>query len=280
MDVLAKYGLLGRIIRSYGRVIVAYSGGVDSTFLLKAAVEALGRDNVLGCIAGGPSLGKAQYDQAIRLAKQMGADVELVHTGEFEDSAFVANRADRCFHCKSHLLKVLNAVARERGYDAVLVGSNVDDKGDYRPGHRAVARYSAATPLIEAGFCKEDIRLMSRRLGLETADLPASPCLASRLSYGMSVTAERLWQVEKAEECLRELGFVEFRVRHHGSLARIEVKSGDMSRLSGAEIRTKVVSKLKGLGFKYVALDMEGFRSGAMNEVLSDDEKASNMTAE
>ncbi len=272
-----KYRHLLKIIKGYGSVVVSYSGGVDSTFLLRAAVEALGSDSVLGCIAAGPTLPKSQYESAIRIARKMAVNVRRVETEEFEDEAFTANDAARCFYCKSHLLKALNEIAREQGYNAVLVGSNVDDKSDYRPGHRAIAKYRAQTPLIEAGFTKDDIRAMSRQLGLETADIPASPCLASRVGYGLRLTDERLAQVEKAEDILREHGFTEFRVRHHGELARIELKQEEIAKAVHTEFRRLIVERLKELGFKYVSLDLEGFRSGAMNETLSEQEKKRNL---
>jgi len=227
-----KYNSLKEILKSLGRIVIAYSGGVDSTLLLKVAVDSLWAENVLACIATGPALAQSQYEQAIELAKKIGAAVEEVQADELGDSRYADNKADRCFHCKMHLYKLLTDLAKERGFDTVICGGNLDDRKDYRPGNRAAQVFGVRAPLAEATLTKQDIRRLSRQLDLPTADMPASPCLASRVSYGLEITAERLKQVEQAEEFLRKLGFVEFRVRHHDAIARVEVKAEDLPKLT------------------------------------------------
>jgi uncharacterized protein len=272
-----KYNSLKEILRSFDRVIVAYSGGVDSTMLLKASVDVLGAENVLAFISVGSSLPESQRLAAVTRAEKMGVKIREITTGEMGDAGFVSNKADRCFHCKSYLYRVLKEKAREEGIEYVLCGSNLDDEDDYRPGNRAQKLFGVRAPLAEAKLTKNDIREISGRLGLSTAQMPASPCLASRIPYGQKITEENLKQVEEAEDFLKELGFVEFRVRHHGNLARIEVKRDEIQKISSEPVRGKVINKLKSLGFNYVTIDMEGFRSGSLNEALSEEEKAENI---
>ncbi len=273
MSIEAGYNSLQEILRSLGRVVVAYSGGVDSTFLLKAAVETLGADNVLACIGISGSLARSQYDQAIEMAGFIGATVMEIAVDELDDTNYCANKADRCFHCKSHLYGLLVEVAKEQGFDTVVCGSNFDDKDDYRPGNRAAGVFGVRAPLMEAQLTKDDIRQLSKRFELKTADVPASPCLASRVSYGLEITEQRLKQVEEAEDFLRSLGFVEFRVRHHGDIARIEVPAAQILQITAEQTREKVTTKLKALGFKFITIDLEGFRSGSLNETLTAEEK-------
>lgn len=269
-----KYQVLIGRLKALGRLAVGFSGGVDSTFLLWAGAEALGPGNVLACIAVSPSLPDRQLCQARDLAASFGVRLIELEMDELADPAYRANKADRCFHCKrSHFGRILE-VARENGIAHVACGTNLDDKDDYRPGSRAVSALGVLTPLMDAGLTKEDIRVLSRRAGLPTADQPATPCLASRVAYGAEITAEKLRQVETAEELLRGLGFPLFRVRHHGAIARIEVPSRDFARLMAEPLRTRVTADLKALGFTYVALDLDGFRSGSLNETLSETEKA------
>jgi uncharacterized protein len=276
MTLQDKYNLLQQILKKLHKVVVAYSGGVDSTFLLKAAVDTLGPENVLACIGISSSLGKSQYNRAIECAEIIGARVEEVEVQEVFDTKYSANNPDRCFHCKSHLYTLLQNIAKEKDFDNVVCGCNFDDMDDFRPGNKAAKIYGVQSPLMEAQMTKDDIRDMSRKLNLPTADIPASPCLASRVTYGLEVTEQRLKQVEEAEDFLRKLGFVEFRVRHHDTIARIEVQPEDMEKVTTEPERYKIIEKLKSLGFKYITVDLQGFRSGSLNELLTKDEKQSN----
>ena len=268
-----KYNSLQRILAELGKVVIAYSGGVDSTFLLKVAVDTLGAENVLACIGTSASLAGSQYDQAVECGKIIGAQVEEIALNELSDPQYLANKADRCFHCKSHLYRLLTDIAKQRGFNNIICGSNFDDKDDFRPGHRAAEVFNVRAPLAEAELTKDDIRALSRKLNLPTADVPASPCLASRISYGLEITERRLKQVEEAEDFLRTLGLVEFRVRHHDTIARIEVHPKDMEKITTEPTRSRIVDKLKSLGFKYVTIDLQGFRSGSLNESLTEDQK-------
>ncbi len=273
MTLEEKHNSLQKSLKALGKVVVAYSGGVDSTYLLKAAVDALGAENVLACIGVSASLARSQYEQAIENAKIIGADVKEIRVDEVEDAGYSANKADRCFHCKSHLYKLLVDTAREKGYDKVVCGGNFDDKNDFRPGNRAAQVFGVGSPLMDAELTKADIRELSRRADLPTADVPASPCLASRMSYGLEITEQRLGQIEQAEDYLRSLGFVEFRVRHHDTIARIEVAAEDIEKVTAEPMRSKIVEKLKTIGFKFVAIDLAGFRSGSLNVQLSEQQK-------
>ena len=273
MNLQEKHNSLQEILKKLGKVVVAYSGGVDSTFLLKAAVDTLGAENVLACIGISPSLAKSQYSQAIECAKTIGVKVQEVSVDELSDSGYAANKADRCFHCKSHLYQILNGIAKQQNFGHVVCGCNFDDKDDFRPGNRAAKVFGVGCPLMEAQLTKDDIRQLSRRMNLPTADVPASPCLASRLSYGLEITQERLKQIEQAEDFLRTLGLVEFRVRHHDTVARIEVNPQDIAKITTEPARSRVVDKIKSLGFKFVTVDLQGFRSGSLNEPLSEEEK-------
>jgi uncharacterized protein len=268
-----KYNSLQQILKELSKVVVAYSGGVDSTFLLKAAVDTLGAENVLACIGLSASLAESQYDQAIEGAKIIGVKVLETQVDEVEDSKYAANKADRCFHCKSHLYGILTNIAKEKNFNCVICGCNFDDKDDFRPGNRAAEVFGVGCPLMDSEMTKDDIRQLSRQLGLPTADVPASPCLASRVSYGLEITEQRLKQVEEAEDFLRSLGLVQFRVRHHDTIARIEVNSQDIEKVMTEPARSEIVEKLKTLGFKFVTIDLQGFRSGSLNEPLSEEEK-------
>jgi len=273
MDLKDKYNSLQQTLKELGKVVIAYSGGVDSTFLLKAAVDTLGAENVLACISAGVAEPSNQLARAEKLAEQMGARLEVIDTDELSDPNFVANKADRCFHCKSHICKVLIDMAKEQGFEHVIFGTNFDDLDDFRPGNRAMKVFGVRSPLAEAKLTKEDIRQLSRQMNLPTADQPASPCLASRISYGLEVTEQRLKQIDKAEEFMRSLGFVEFRVRHHDTIARIEVNPQDIEKVTTEPIRSQIIDRLKSLGFKFVTVDLQGFRSGSLNEPLSEKEK-------
>ena len=272
-----KFVKLKQIMEDLGKVIVAYSGGVDSTFLLSSAVDMLGADNVLACMSVGLSEPSNMFEKAAVFAGSIGVELRTVDADELADPNFTANKADRCFHCKSHLCKTLLDVAKQRGFDNVIFGTNFDDLDDFRPGNRALKAFGIRSPLAEAKLTKDDIRVLSREMNLPTSDQPASPCLASRIVYGLEVTEQRLQQIDEAENFLRGLGLVEFRVRHHDTVARIEVNPKDIEKITSEPVRSQIVEKLKSLGFKFVTVDLQGFRSGALNEALSEQQKRKNL---
>jgi len=255
------------IIESLGRVVVAFSAGVDSTFLVALAAEAVGPGNVLAVMGVSPSLAERERQAGRGLAEGIGVRLLEVRTAELSDPAYAGNPADRCYYCKRDLFSRLGDIARDGGYAAVLSGANADDTGDFRPGLEAGRQMGVRSPLMEAGLTKRDIREASRRMGLPTWDKPAMACLASRVPYGEAITAEKLSRIERAEYTLTDLGFGQCRVRDHGPLARIEVPPGVFAGLM--PLRGRIVQRLKALGYTYVALDLEGFRSGSMNEVLA-----------
>ncbi len=263
-DLSGKRGALLEALRRLGRVVVAYSGGVDSAFLAAAANEALG-DLSLAVTAVSPSLARRELSGALDLARRFGWHHRIVETHELERAEYARNSPDRCYWCKTELFDVLEPIAGDLGAE-IVVGTNLDDLGDYRPGLRAAAESGVHTPLADAGLTKSDVRALSAALGLPTARKPASPCLASRFAYGIRVTEEGLRRIDRAEEAVRSLGFEVFRVRDHGDLARIEVPPDEIPR--AAELRERLAADLKALGFRYVALDLIGFRSGSMNEIL------------
>jgi len=236
-----KYQRLQDTLENLGKIVVAYSGGVDSTFLLKAAADTLESKNVLACISAGASEPSNQLERAAAFAESIGVELQVVEADELGDPNFTANKADRCFHCKSHLCQTLLDIAAGRGFDHVVFGTNFDDLDDFRPGNRAMKVFGIRSPLAEAQLTKDDIRQLSRQMGLPTADRPASPCLASRIPYGLEVTEQRLKQIDEAENFLRELGLVEFRVRHHDTVARIEVHPKDFEEVTAEPVRTRIV---------------------------------------
>jgi pyridinium-3,5-biscarboxylic acid mononucleotide sulfurtransferase len=259
-----KRDALHKAVSGMESVVVAYSGGVDSSCLSAVCHERLG-DRSLAVTAVSPSLARRELDAARALARRFGWAHRIVGTRELDREDYLRNDPDRCYWCKSELYEVLAPIARDRNA-TVLVGTNVDDLGDHRPGGKAARERGVRAPFVEAGLTKGDVRALAAALGLPTADKPASPCLSSRIAYGIRVTPERLRRIERAEDRLIELGFEVMRVRDHGDLARIEVPAGEVTR--AAALREEIVAELRDLGWKYVTLDLGGFRSGSMNEVL------------
>ena len=264
----AKTQFLQRTLSGLERAVVAYSGGVDSTFLAKMAYDALG-GQAMAVTAVSPSLAGAERDDATRFAAQIGIRHEFIETRELDNPAYRANDSSRCFHCKAELFDRLREFVAERGVQHMLYGPVIDDLGDFRPGMAASRERGARAPLVEAGLRKAEVRELSKRLGLSSWDKPAVACLSSRVAYGSQVTVEKLRQIEDAEALLRAEGFRELRVRHHGPIARIEVPESELARFTqDSARRQRIIQGLKTLGFTYVTLDLQGFRSGAMNEAL------------
>lgn len=257
---------LRALLEGYGSVCIGYSGGVDSVFLARVALDVLGPERVLAVTGRSASYPEVQRRAALRAVERHGIPHVEVETHELEDASYAANPSNRCYFCKSELWSVLGPLAERRGLAVVVDGSNADDRSDHRPGARAAAEAGVRSPLQEAGLTKADIRLLSRRIGLETWDAPSAPCLASRLPYGVGVTPERLRAVEDAEESVRALGFREFRVRHHGECARLEIAPGELSR--AMDLAASIGVAVAAAGFQRVLLDVEGYRRGALNEGL------------
>jgi len=264
---LEKQARLAARLGELPSLVVALSGGADSAYLAWAAHCAMG-ERALSVTALSASFPAYDREQVEALVRSAGLRHEFIETQELDNPLYAANRADRCYHCKDELFSVLGRLAAERRFAAVAYGVNADDTSDFRPGHRAAGEHAVLSPLLDAGLTKAEIRALSRRAGLATWDRPASACLSSRIPYGSEVTPEKLAQIERGEAVLRELGFRQFRVRHHGDLARIEIAAEEMPRALDAGVVREIGQRLRGIGFLYVTLDLEGYRQGSLNAAL------------
>ncbi len=268
-EIAAMLGRLEEAVRRRGRVITAYSGGVDSTLVAAVARRVLGKDNAPAVIGDSPSLPRDELRQAREIARGLDLDLIEVRPGEQDDRGYQANESDRCYFCKTYLYEALQRLSGELGIPYIANGTNVDDQGDHRPGLEAADEAAVISPIVEAGLGKAQVRDVAQHLGLVNWDKPAAACLASRVPYGTEVTPKLLAQVESAESVLRGLGFEGFRVRHHGQVARIELPLNQLERLMREEVRKAVVEGIRGAGYLYVSVDLEGFRSGSGNLALT-----------
>jgi uncharacterized protein len=273
MTLEEKERRLENLLKSLAPVVVAFSGGVDSSYLAYKAHQVLGSQS-LAVTAESPSVPSQQRRMANQIVSQFGLNHKIVHSRELDRAEYSANPSNRCYYCKDELFTILQAIARECGSSTIVDGLNADDLGDFRPGRKAGEEHEVRSPLLEAGLNKSEIRELSRRAGLPTADLPASACLSSRFPYGVQITEEKLKVVDQGEEELREMGFRVFRVRHHDHIVRLEFGLEDLKKALNPEMAALLASKFKSLGFKYVTLDLEGYRTGSANEVLSPAETA------
>ena len=267
MDLSAKQHRLEQILSGLGRTLVAYSGGIDSAYLAYSAHQVLG-ENMLAVIADSPSLARTHLQDAIAFAQEQHIPLRVVQTSEMDKAEYVRNDAARCFHCKDELFQVMGELAAAENFNSIVYGVNVDDQGDFRPGQKAASQHHVAAPLLEARLAKADIRDLARQAGLRVWDKPASACLSSRIEYGRPVTREALLAVEQGEDALRALGFLQFRVRHHGEMVRIEIAREELAKALTVEMFSRFTRIFKKLGFTYVTIDTEGFRSGSMNASL------------
>lgn len=267
----AKHAYLQASLQAMGRVLVAYSGGVDSAYLAWAAHRALGAD-MLAVIADSPSLARTQLSDAVAFANEQSIPIEVIATSELDRPEYARNDGQRCFQCKDELFAVMEKLRAARGFNVIAYGVNVDDQGDFRPGQQAAKLHRVAAPLLQAGLTKTEIRELARQAGLRIWDKPASACLSSRIEYGRPVTREALDVVERGEDAIRALGFRQFRVRHHGDIVRIEIAREELERALNPDMAAQFTVIFKALGFKFVTLDLEGFRSGSMNALLPADQ--------
>lgn len=267
-----KYEKLGDILKTMDRVVVAFSGGVDSAFLLKAALEFLGPERVLAITADSETYPAREKEEAITLAQELGAPHVVIHTSELDIPGYAENPTNRCYFCKNSLFDHLIPIAKERGYNHVIFGAIADDLGEHRPGLQAAHEQGVRAPLLEAGIKKSEIRHLSRQFGLKTWDKPSFACLSSRIPYGEAITALKLSMIDQAEDFLIQLGFRQVRVRQHDNLARIEVPAADLAEMLA--VAETVHAKLKEIGYAYVTMDLRGYRSGSLNEVLSAEQQA------
>jgi uncharacterized protein len=267
-NIEEKLDHLKKTLREMGTVLVAYSGGVDSTFLAVTAHEVLGK-NSLAVFAASPVAPPMEKEEAESLAHNIGLRFKIIESSEMSNPDFVANPPERCYYCKRELFSEFKPIAQAEGLKWIADGTNADDLSDFRPGRKASAEAGIRSPLLEAGLTKAEIRQLSHAQGLPTWDRPASPCLASRIPYGIPVTAETLNKIARGEQYLHSLGLRQLRLRHHGDIARIELDPEDMDKIIKPEIRQEIVEQLKALGYKYVALDLTGYRIGSLNEVLN-----------
>ncbi|MEO6817274.1 MAG: ATP-dependent sacrificial sulfur transferase LarE [Edaphobacter sp.] len=267
MNLLQKSALLQATLRDLGCLLVAYSGGTDSAYLAYAAHQALG-DKMLAVIADSASLPRAELAAALNFATQHGIPVQILQTEELENPDYQRNDSKRCFHCKDELFTRMESERESHGFRHIAYGMNLDDRSEFRPGQQAAAQHHAVAPLVTAELTKAEIRQLAHEAGLQLWDKPASACLASRIEYGRPVTRENLSQVEQAEEALHALGFQQVRVRHHGDLARIEISRSELPKALSLETLDRITAALRPLGFLYVTLDTQGYRSGSMNDIL------------
>jgi uncharacterized protein len=269
-DIEASAARLHAHLQQLGRVLVAYSGGVDSAYLAWAAHQALG-ENMMAIIADSPSLARTQLSDAVAFAAEQSIPLEIVQTSELDRPEYARNDSQRCFFCKDELFTLMEELRAARGFDKIAYGVNLDDQGDFRPGQKAASAHHVAAPLLDAELTKNEVRTLARNSGLRIWNKPASACLSSRIEYGRPVTREALEAVEKGEDALRALGFRQLRVRHHGEIVRIEIAREELPRALDPAMAAEFTRIFKALGFKFVTLDLEGFRSGSMNALLSTD---------
>ena len=267
MDINEKYEKLKNILKEMGEVVVAYSGGVDSTFLLRVAKDVLG-DKVLGVLATSPTYPSREYDKAMEIANQIGVKIQVINTKETDNIKFAENPIDRCYYCKSELFTKIDEIAKNENLRNMVDGSNADDLGDYRPGMKALKEKRIRSPLQEAELTKNEIRELSKNLNLPTWDKPALACLSSRFPYGVNINKEKLKMVDEVENYLYDEGFKNIRARHYDNTVKIEVSPNEIGKFFNNEIRERIVNRIKEIGYTYVTLDLEGYRQGSMNEVL------------